>query len=87
MVKLSAALSTWIIEHECNKIWFDKILEQCLAFDPYDRTKSDCVVSAMIAVVSALEVTRPHSSPKDPLIKIYGNKQPNYKYAVFDPRF
>ena len=66
------------IEHECNKIWFDKILEQCLLFDPYDRTKSDCVVSAMIAIVSTMEIVKTYSNTKDPLIQSYGMQGVSY---------
>jgi hypothetical protein len=59
------------IEHSCHLIWFDKLLEQCLVFDPYNRTKSDCVVSAMIGVVSAIDISLKPPTPKSPLIKVY----------------
>jgi hypothetical protein len=59
------------VEHSCHLIWFDKLLEQLLTFDPYKRTESDCVVAAMIALVAAMDIKYKPPSPKSPLIKVY----------------
>jgi len=59
------------VEDFCDKIYWDKLLEQLLVFDPLDRTASDCVVSAMIALVSSLNITpRPPQKTK-PLIQVF----------------
>lgn len=62
------------VEDFCDKIYWDKLLEQLLIFDPLHRTESDCVVAAMIALVSALNITMRPPSPKTPLVKVYPNK-------------
>lgn len=59
------------VEDFCHKIYWDKLLEQMLIFDPLDRTKSDCVVSAMIALVSSLNVTYTPPPKKRPLIQTF----------------
>jgi hypothetical protein len=61
------------IEDYCGQIYWDKLLEQCLVFEPTDRTKSDCVVSAMIALVSSLNITVKPSAPAQPLVTTYQN--------------
>jgi hypothetical protein len=55
------------VEHYCHHIWFDKLLEQLLIFDPYKRTESDCVVAAMIALVAAMDFVYKPPPPKPPL--------------------
>ncbi len=56
---LTKQLDTMVayVENFCDKIYFPRLLEQLLEFDSEDRTKSDAVVAAMIALVSALDVS------------------------------
>mgnify|MGYP000355496510 CR=1 FL=1 len=72
---LTKQLDTLIgyIENYCDKIYFEELLKNCLIFDPYDRTKYDAVVSAMIALVTSLDTKAKHPPVKTPLIKIYPN--------------
>lgn len=55
----------------CNKIWFDKLLEQMLAFEAENRTKSDAVVAAMITLCCALEPINVAGKIKEPFILTY----------------
>lgn len=69
---LTKQLDTMIayVENYCDRIDFLELLENLLVFDPYDRTSYDAVVSAMIALVAALDtVNIPRR--KEALVKIY----------------
>lgn len=55
----------------CNKIWFDKLLEQMLVFEAENRTKSDAVVAAMITLCCALEPVNKAHKIKEPFILTY----------------
>jgi len=73
LTKQNDAMITYI-EHHCNKIYYEELLEDALKFKPYKRTPSDRTVSAMITLVSSLEPIRELKPPPTPLIKIF-NKQ------------
>ncbi len=62
----------YYVKHFCHKIFFDKLLEQFLAFDPYDRHSSDCAVSAIMGLAVSLDVSPLPPPPSQPLIKVYG---------------
>jgi len=62
------------VEDFCHKIYWDKLLEQLLSFDPLHRTESDCVVSAMIGLVSSLDTAPKPLPKKNPLVTIYENE-------------
>jgi hypothetical protein len=55
----------------CDTIYFDKLLEQLLVFEADNRTKSDAVVAAMIALCVALEPVNASSKLKEPILKTY----------------
>lgn len=57
----------------CFSIYFKKLLEQMLIFEAEDRTKSDAVVAAMIALCCALEPVNSARKINTPLIKVYQN--------------
>lgn len=73
LTKQNDAMITYI-EHHCNKIFYEELLEDALKFKPYKRTPSDRTVSAMITLVSSLEPIRELKAPTSPLVKIY-NRQ------------
>ena len=66
---------TTFIEHHCDKIFYEDLLEDLLKFRPYKRTPSDRTVSAMITLVSSLEPIPVPQVPKTPLIKIFTNQK------------
>lgn len=70
---LTKQLDTMIayIEHYCDRIDYEKLLENCKIFNPYDRTSYDCVVSGMITLVSSLDTVNKPEPKKVPLVKIY----------------
>jgi hypothetical protein len=70
LTKQNDAMTTYI-EHHCNKIYYEELLEDLLKFRPYKRTPSDRTVSAMITLVSSLEPIATPPTPKTPLIKIF----------------
>jgi hypothetical protein len=63
------------IENYCDRIYWEDLLQNCLPFDPYDRTSYDTVVSAMITLVSSLDTVAKPPPKKNPLIKTYPNIQ------------
>lgn len=73
LTKQNDAMITYI-EHHCNKIYYEELLEDALKFKPYKRTPSDRTVSAMITLVSSLEPIRELKPPASPLVKIF-NRQ------------
>lgn len=73
LTKQNDAMTTYV-EHHCDKIYYEELLEDLLKFRPYKRTPSDRTVSAMITLVSSLEQTVTPKSPTTPLIKIYQNQ-------------
>lgn len=75
LTKQNDAMTTYV-EHHCDKIYYEELLEDLLKFRPYKRTPSDRTVSAMITLVSSLEPIYIPPTPKSPLIKIYQNGVP-----------
>lgn len=55
----------------CETIFFSILLEQLLIFDNNDRTKSDCVIAATIALCVALEPVSTPQKLKQPLLQTY----------------
>jgi hypothetical protein len=55
----------------CNRVYFIELLKQMLLFEPDDRTKSDCVVAAMIALCCGLEPSIKTILPTSPLVRVY----------------
>lgn len=55
----------------CSRIYFDKLLEQMLPFEPDNRTSYDCVVAAMITLCCALEPVETRITKTEPFIKEY----------------
>lgn len=63
-------------ESHCDNIDFEELLENALLFDPYDRTKYDCVVAFLILLACLMEPIRKPKPPREPLVKSYVN--PHY---------
>jgi hypothetical protein len=61
------------VEHHCDKILYDELLEDLPKFRPYKRGPHDRTVSAMITLVSSMEQVYKPPPPKTPLIKVYPN--------------
>lgn len=73
---LTKQLDTMIayIENYCDRIDFIQLLTNCKNFDPYSRTSYDCVVAAMITLVSSLDTVAKPLPPKESLIKSFLNE-------------
>lgn len=74
LTKQNDAMTTYI-EHHCDKIYYEELLEDLLKFRPYKRTPSDRTVSAMITLVSSLEQVPTPQTPKSPLVRLYPTSQ------------
>jgi hypothetical protein len=70
LTKQNDAMITYI-EHHCEKISYEDLLEDLLKFKPYKRTPSDKTVSAMISLVSSLEQQPPERKVTTPLIRVF----------------
>lgn len=77
----------WYFKHFCHLIDYEEILENGLIFDPYKRTEYDTLVCFLILIACLMQKVILPKPPKDPLIKIYGQKHNNTKYAVSDARY
>lgn len=73
------------IEEHCDKIYFLEFLKQALPFDAYDRTKSDCIVAGMIALVCALDTVYKQSGTREIFIKTYINDRYGKKIDHYAP--
>jgi hypothetical protein len=62
-------------ENYCHKIDYPILLKFAKDFDPYDRTKFDCVVSFMMLIVVLTEPLPQQISPSEPFIKEYFSQQ------------
>lgn len=69
--QLDAGISYF--EHYCELIDFEELLDNALIFDPYDRTKYDCVVAFLMLIVCLTEPSRKAPPMKTPLINVYPN--------------
>lgn len=58
-------------ETYCDRIYFDKLLEQMLVFEAEKRTEYDAVVAAMITLCCALEPVNKPNKIAAPIVKIY----------------
>lgn len=72
LVKQNDSMMTFV-EHHCDKILYDELLEDLLKFRPFKRTPSDRTVSAMITLVSSLEQQTKPPVKKIPLVVVYDN--------------
>lgn len=72
LTKQNDAMITYV-EHYCGKIYFEELLDDLPKFRPYKRTAFDRTVSAMITLVSSMELTYVPTPRKIPLIRIYEN--------------
>lgn len=70
LTKQNDAMITYI-EHHCEKIFYEDLLEDLLKFKPYKRTPSDKTVSAMITLVSSLEQQPAKRQVTTPLIRVF----------------
>lgn len=70
LTKQNDAMMTFV-EHHCNKILYEELLDDLLKFRPFKRTPSDRTVSAMITLVSGLEPVIIPPPKKTPLIAAY----------------
>lgn len=60
-------------EHHCHCIDFEEVLEWAPKFDPYDRTKSDAIVSLLILISVLMEPILVPKRPKESPIKSFVN--------------
>lgn len=81
LTKQNDAMITYV-EHYCDKIYYDELLEDLPKFKPYKRTEYDRTVSAMITLVSSLEVQLTPPPMRIPLVTVYENE--NYGKEVIE---
>lgn len=74
LIKQNDAMITYV-EHHYNKILFMELLEDLPKFRPYKRTPSDRTVSAMITLVSSLELSYTPAKRKEPLVRTYKKEE------------
>jgi hypothetical protein len=73
LTKQNDAMITYVDFHY-TKIFYEELLEDLPKFRPYKRTPSDITVSAMITLVSSMDL-RPKAPPrKKPLVTVYENQ-------------
>lgn len=72
LTKQNDAMMSYV-EHYCDKIDYEELLEDLPKFKPYKRTAFDRTVSAMITLVSSMEPVIEPPKPKEPLVKVYEN--------------
>jgi hypothetical protein len=58
-------------EYHSHQIDFEEILQVAKVFDPYDRTKYDCMVSFLMLISVLMEPSAESPVKKGPLIKVY----------------
>lgn len=61
-------------ENYCQNIDWIELLHWSTLYDPYNRTQFDMVVSFEMLIVCLLEPVYKPTPPKDPLIRMYGQK-------------
>lgn len=72
LTKQNDAMMTYV-EHYCKKILFEELLDDLPKFRPNKRTPFDRTVSAMITLVSSMELSPVPAKPKQPLVQQYEN--------------
>lgn len=72
LTKQNDAMITYVL-HYSHLIYYEELLEDLPKFRPYKRTPSDRTVSAMITLVSSMELTPKPQKPSAPLVKTYDN--------------
>ena len=70
LTKQNDAMMTFV-EHHCDKILYEELLEDLPKFRPYKRGPHDRTVSAMITLVSSMEQVVKPPLMKTPLIRVY----------------
>lgn len=70
LTKQNDAMMTYI-EHYCDKILYEELLDDLPKFRPYKRGPHDRTVSAMITLVSSTEQVYKAAPKKIPLVRIY----------------
>jgi hypothetical protein len=73
LTKQNDAMMTFV-EHHCDKILYEELLDDLPKFRPYKRTPFDRTVSAMITLVSSMEIIVKPPPKKKPLIQVYDNQ-------------
>ena len=58
-------------EFHSQLIDFEEILQVAKVFDPYDRTKYDCMVSFLMLISVLMEPSPPAPVKREPIIKVY----------------
>jgi hypothetical protein len=72
LTKQNDAMITYVL-HYSHLIYYDELLDDLPKFRPYKRTPSDRTVSAMITLVSSMELVHKPQKPAAPLVKVYEN--------------
>ncbi len=70
LTKQNDAMMTYV-EHHSDKILYEELLEDLPKFRPYKRTPFDRTVSAMITLVSSMEIIIKPPPKKNPLVQVY----------------
>lgn len=73
LTKQNDAMMTYV-EHHCDKIMYEELLDDLPKFRPYKRTAFDRTVSAMITLVSSMEVVIKPPPKKVPLVTVYDSQ-------------
>lgn len=72
LTKQNDSMMTYI-EHHCDKIFYEELLEDLPKFRPFERTVFDRTVSAMITLVSSLEPVIKAPPKKVALVQVFPN--------------
>jgi len=70
LIKQNDSMMTYV-EHHCNKIYYEELLDDLPKFRPYKRGPHDRTVSAMITLVSSLEPVFVPPPKKIPIIQVF----------------
>lgn len=81
LTKQNDAMMTYV-EHHCDKIYYEELLEDLPKFRPYKRGPHDRTVSAMITLVSSMEPVIKPPKRKDPIVQVYENE--NYRQQQYN---
>lgn len=81
LTKQNDAMMTYV-EHHCEKIMYEELLDDLPKFRPYKRGPHDRTVSAMITLVSSMEPVVKPPKRKDPIVQTYQNE--NYRQEAYN---